>query len=168
MPTCEMCGKELPSLRRAMIEGTSMSVCGECVRFGIEQAGTQNEVTGRSRVAASLERRATRGRARDIYDSMQEELADDYSQRVRDARTRMGLSVEDLANQIMEKQTILAKVESGSYHPPDALIRKLERALEIKLTEKPEPAAGTSPGPKRKETAGLTLGDLIKRELEKS
>lgn len=143
-----------------------MSVCGNCVKFGVEQAGLQNEVTGRSRVASSLEKRATRSRSRDIYDSMQEELVEDYAQRVRDARTRAGLSIEELALKLMEKQTIIAKVESGSYHPPDSLVGKLERELNIRLKEKPE--APSAPGGQPARPSGpLTLGDLIKRELEK-
>lgn len=171
MPACEMCGKELPSLRRALIEGTTMSVCPNCVKFGVEQAGHQTEVTQRSRMTQSLERRAQRSRSRDIYSDMQEELVEDYGQRVRDARSRRGMSVEDLAAKLMEKQSIIAKVESGSYHPPDSLIRKLERELEIKLTEKPETPAGMGGqsfgGQPQKKSGPLTLGDLIKQELEK-
>lgn len=166
MPACEMCGKELPSLRRALIEGTAMSVCPNCIKFGVEQAGLKTEVTQRSHVAQSMERRAARSRSRDIYDSMQEELVEDYGKVVRDARTRRNLSVEELANQLMEKQSILAKVESNTYHPPDSLIRKLERALEIKLTEKPEAPAGVGGQPMKK-SGPLTLGDLIKQELDK-
>lgn len=165
MASCEMCGREVPALRRATVEGTLMNVCGNCVKFGVEQAGIQAEVTGRSRVAASLEQRAQRAKPRDIYNSMQEELAADYSERIRDARTKRGMSVEQLAGKLMERQTVLAKVESGSYHPDDALVRKLERELGIKLMEKPEVPTNLGPAPKAQ--GAFTLGDIIKRELEK-
>jgi uncharacterized protein (TIGR00270 family) len=160
-----MCGKEMPSLRRAIIEGTSMNVCGGCVKFGVEQAGAKTEVTGRSRVTASLEKRATRSRGRDIYAEMQDDLVEDYAERVRNARTKKGLSIEQLGAKIMEKQTTLAQVEAGTYHPPDPLILKLERELNIKLKEKPEAPAGVG-GPKPK-GGPLTLGDLIKQQLDK-
>jgi putative transcription factor len=167
MPACEMCGKELPSLRRALIEGTTMSVCGNCVRFGVEQAGAATEVTGRSRTTAALENRAIRSRTRDVFTDMPEELVEDYGDRVRQARTKLGLSIEDLGKRLNERQGEIAKVESGSYHPPDALVRKLEKFFGIKLMEKPEAPAGV--GGATKPVGGpLTLGDMIKSELEKS
>ena len=164
MPSCEMCGKDFPSLRRALVEGTAMSVCGGCVKFGVEQAGAQTEVTGRSRVAASLEKRAQRGRSRDIYDEMQEELVADYGERVKNARTRRGMTIEQLGEKLKERVPTLAKVEAGSFHQPDSLIKKLEKELGIKLTEKPEaPSSAGGPQPK---SGPLTLGDLIKRQLK--
>lgn len=169
MPSCEMCGKELPSLRRALIEGTAMSVCGDCVKFGVEQAGAKTEVTGRSRTTAALENRAARGRTRDVFADMPEELVEDYGARVRDARNRMGLSVEDVGKRINERQSDLSRVESGAYHPPDTLVRKLEKFFGIKLMEKPEAPAGIGGQVAGKPKSGpLTLGDLIKSELEKS
>ena len=166
MPSCEMCGRDVPGLRKALIEGTSMNVCGNCVKFGVEQAGAQTEVTGRSRITASLESRAKRSQPRDIYAGEEMELAPDYGERVRKARQRTGLSVEDFGKKINERATILAKVESGSYHPDDGLVAKLEKELNVKLKEKVEkPAAGLS-GPQTPDRA-LTLGDLIKKASEK-
>ena len=165
MATCEMCGKEVPSLRRAIVEGTTMSVCGGCVKFGVEQAGAQTEVTGRSRVTQSLEQRARRSRSRDIYDDMQEELVEDYGERIRAARQRTGMTVEQLGERLREKAATLAKVEAGSFHPPDALVKKLERELGIKLKEKPEKPAGV--GAPKPASGPLTLGDLIKQQMEK-
>ena len=161
-----MCGKELPSLRRAVVEGTVMSVCGNCVKFGVEQAGAQNEVTGRSRATAALENRAARSRTRDVFSDMPEELVPDYGERVKAARLQMGLSIEQVGKQMNERQSELAKLEAGTYHPPDTLVRKLEKFFRIKLMEKPEAPAGMG-GPKPK-SGPLTLGDLIKSELEKS
>lgn len=167
MPSCEMCGKELPSLRRAIVEGTMMNVCGNCVKFGVEQAGAQNEVTGRSRTTAAIESRAVRSRSRDVFSDMPEELVEDYGERVRNARNKLGLSIEDVGKKINERQSDLSKLESGSYHPPDTLVRKLEKFFSIKLMEKPEAPAGVG-GPKPAKGGPITLGDLIKDELAKS
>lgn len=166
MPSCEMCGKELPSLRRATIEGTVMSVCGNCVKFGVEHAGAQTEVTGRSRVTQSLERRAARSRSRDVFDEMPEELVEDYGQRVRRAREARGLTLEQLGEILKTRRDTLAKVEGGSYHPEEALIRKLEKELSIKLKEKPEAPAGVG-GQMKQPDKALTLGDLIKQQMDK-
>lgn len=146
-----------------------MNVCGNCVKFGVEQAGAQTEVTGRSRTTAALENRAARARTRDVFRDAPEELVEDYGERVRAARTRMGLSIEDVGKKINERQSELAKLESGTYHPPDALVRKLEKFFGIKLMEKPEAPAGIGGQPAGKPKSGpLTLGDLIKSELEKN
>ena len=169
MPSCEMCGKEFSSLRRAIIEGTTMSVCGGCVKFGVEQAGAATEVTGRSRVTQAVEKRAVRGRTRDIYESMQEELVEDYGERVRNARNRKGMTLEQLGERLKERVSELAKVEAGTYHPTDTLVAKLERELGIKLKEKPEVPSGIGGKPVggTGQDKALTLGDLIKKQLEK-
>lgn len=141
-----------------------MNVCGNCVKFGVEQAGAQAEVTGRSRVTQSLERRAARGRSRDVFSEMQEELVEDYGQRVRRAREARGLTLEQMGERLKVRRDTLAKVESGSYHPEETLIRVLEKELGIKLKEKPEAPAGVggqSPSPQANKA--LTLGDLIKQ-----
>jgi len=165
-----MCGKELPTLRRATIEGTIMNVCGNCVKFGVEQAGAHTEVTGRSRTTHALENRAARSRTRDVFADSAEELVEDYGPRVRSARTKMGLSIEEVGKQINERQSELAKLEAGTYHPPDTLVRKLEKFFQIKLMEKPEaPASGGGGGQKPTAKGGpITLGDLIKNEIEKT
>lgn len=167
MSSCEMCGKELPSLRRAIIEGTMMNVCGNCVKFGVEQAGAANEVTGRSRTTTAIESRAVRGRQRDVFADMPEELVEDYGERVRLARQKLGLSIEDVGKKINERQSELAKLEQGTYHPPDTLVRKLEKFFNLKLMEKPEAPPSVGGGAKPK-GGPMTLGDMIKSELEKS
>src|SRR5438067_6454009 len=170
MASCEMCGKEVPSLRRAIIEGTMMSVCGNCVKFGVEQAGAANEVTGRSRVTQSLDTRAKRAQPRDVYAEMAEELVEDYGERVKRARTAAGMTLEQLGEKLKTRRDTLAKVESGSYHPEESLIRKLEREFDIKLKEKPEIPSGMGGKPFSGVATGdkpLTLGDMTKKQLEK-
>lgn len=166
MPACEMCGRETPAPRRATIEGTVMNVCGNCVKFGVEIAGPKTEVTGRSAVTQSLERRAARGRQRDIYDDMQEELVENYGEVIRSARVRKGFATtEELGKKIFEKKTVLDKVEAGLLHPPEELVKKLQRELGVKLMEKPETPVGT--GGAKPAGGPVTLGDLI-RDAQKS
>lgn len=160
---CEMCGREAP-LRRATVEGTLMNVCGNCVKFGVEVAGHAAEVTGRSKVVESLQRREARGRPRDVYDQMSEELVPDYSAIVRNARLKKGFqTTEELGLRINEKKAVLDKVESGTLHPADELVKKLERELGIKLMEKPEANVA---GPKQGAGGPVTLGDLIKQQMD--
>ena len=167
MPSCEMCGKETPAPRRAIIEGTLMQVCGNCVKFGVEQAG-QHEVMGqRSRVVETMQRREVRARPKDIYDNMQEELVEDYAQVVRKARLAKGFATtEDLGKKILEKKGTLDKVEAGAMHPDDKLVKKLEGELGIKLMEKPEMPVGV--GGKKDAGKAVTLGDMLKDAMRES
>lgn len=161
---CEMCGKDVPNLRTATVEGTRMKVCGSCADFGVENVGEEQEVTGRSKVTESLEKRKRRMKSRDIYSDMQEELVPDYGDRVQAARESKGLNQEELAKDLKEKRSIIAKVEHGKHHPSDQLVKKLERTLGITLMEKPEPVSqGSSSSSSSK---GMTLGDMLKKELE--
>ncbi len=143
-----------------------MNVCPSCVKFGVEQAQQAGvrEVTGRSSMVESLERRDRRSKSRDIYSEIEEELVPDYGDVIRDGRTRKGLDLDQLAQKLLEKRTVLAHVESGDMRPPDALVKKLERELDIKLTEKPEAAYQIK---KQGGEKALTLGDLLKEQMRK-
>jgi putative transcription factor len=160
-PACEMCGKEAP-LRTTIIEGTRMQVCPNCAKFGVEVAGQKTEVTGRSRVTQAIEQRSARAQPRDIFQAMELDLVEDFGKRIREARQRKGLTQEELAQKLAERQSVLSKVEAGTQRPNDDLARRIERALDIKLFEPVAAAADT--GPKAASASGFTLGDLIKRK----
>jgi putative transcription factor len=97
-----------------------------------------------------------------MFDEM-DEVAQDYDQRIRNARESRGLSQEELANQLNEKASVIRKLERGDVLPSDSIQRKLERALEISLTEgaseddDTEWSGGSS-------TGSYTLGDVVKRK----
>jgi len=98
---------------------------------------------------------------KDVYaDAGEEELVTDLAQRVRRAREARGWKQADLGAKINERVSVIAKVEAGAMRPDDALARKLERALGVRLKEKTPTAVV------RKETPGgaMTLGDLVKLE----
>lgn len=164
MAACEMCGREAP-LRPAIIEGTRMQVCPSCVKFGVEVAGAKTEVTGRSRITQAIEQRQARAQPRDVFQQMDTDLVEDFGKRIREARQRKGLTQEELAQKIAERQSVLSKVEAGTQRPNDELARRLQRELGITLFE----AVAEQAGPERRvgSAGGFTLGDLIKRKAEK-
>jgi putative transcription factor len=90
------------------------------------------------------------------------ELAEDYPKRISKARSKKGLTQEDLAKQINEKKSVISRLESGEMRPSDKLIKKLERTLDIKLKERMEFQIEESK--KKLTSGGVTLGDLIKME----
>ncbi len=68
------------------------------------------------------------------------ELAPDWGRRIRIAREGRQWTPDDLARKLNEKRSLVLKLESGNFHPTDALVRKLEHHLGIRLradAEKP-------------------------------
>jgi len=159
---CELCGKDVPRLHRVVIEGVIMNVCDDCAKFGKELK--KNEVPKDVKyvppevIRERLERKQRR-RYRDIDE--EEVLVEDYAERIRKARESMGLTQDELAKKILEKKTVISKLERGEMHPDDKLIKKLEKTLNIKLKEKVSSVYRKD----EKKAQGLTLGDLISGAL---
>lgn len=91
-----------------------------------------------------------------------DEIAQDYDDRIRNARENTGMSQEDLADELNEKASLIRKLERGDTLPSDDVQRKLERELGITLTaggsSEDEEWSGSS------STGGTTLGDVVKRK----
>jgi putative transcription factor len=83
-----------------------------------------------------------------MFDDM-EELATDYDERIRGARESMGLSQQELANELNEKTSLIRKLERGDVLPSDSVQRKLD-------DEDAEWSSDTS--------TTTTLGDVVKRK----
>jgi putative transcription factor len=157
-----LCGEDVPRTKNVAIESTVLAVCTSCAKFGDEVA---TPVVRRSTmppiIAQRLEARKRRLTPRDVYaDAGTMELAEDYPKRIRQARDARGWKQADLGAKINEKVSVIAKLESGTITPGDALIRKLENELGIKLRERVEAVAVK----KQAASGNLTLGDLIKMQ----
>ncbi len=61
------------------------------------------------------------------------EIVDNYGDIVRKAREKMGLTREQLAKILKEKESVIARIENYEMVPDDKLAKKLERVLKIKL-----------------------------------
>ena len=173
MVQCEMCGTETASPTTAKIEGAELDVCDSCAEFGTavrteEPSSTSTKYStsssgssGSSTSSGSASSGGGGGRRRDMFDEM-EEVAGDYDARIRNARESRSLTQEELANQLNEKASLIRKLERGDILPSDDVQRKLERELDISLsegggTDDSEWSGGSS-------TGGTTLGDVVKRK----
>jgi len=119
---CEVCGRETPKLIRAEIEGAELMVCGECAKLGKvlrTQEGTPK--------AVYMPRRETAPLIEPF------ELIDDFGTEIKKARERLGLTREQLAKKIFEKESVLQRIEANELEPSDELVLKLEKALNIRL-----------------------------------
>jgi putative transcription factor len=95
-----------------------------------------------------------------MFDDM-EELAADYDDRIRSAREDRGLSQEALANELNEKASLIRKLERGDILPSDEVQTKLERKLDISLSEGASDEDAEWSGGSSTTT---TLGDVVKRK----
>ena len=83
-----------------------------------------------------LEFRERRMTSKDVFEqSGEKELVEDYHKRIQQARNNLGWNQEHLGQKINERKSVISKLESRSMKPDDKLVRKLEKALGIKLME---------------------------------
>ncbi len=173
MVQCEMCGAETASPKTIKVEGAELDVCDNCADFGTEVKTQQSSSTSTKYSTSSSSGNSStstgssgssggQSRRHDMFDDM-EEIAQDYDDRIRNARESSGLSQEDLAKELNEKASLIRKLEHGDMLPNDSVQKKLEKKLDITLTEgssgadDEEWSGGSS-------TGSYTLGDVVKRK----
>ena len=151
---CEICGSDIKGTPiRVTVEGTVLDVCSRCARYG----KPADKWTPVSRKISPAERVVvTRRPRRDAFDRLEDEINPDYAQMIKKARESQGLTIEELASKIMEKAALLKKIEREELVPEDTVRKKLETALNIKLTEKISSQDQRGGGFIR----GTTLGDV--------
>jgi len=151
---CEMCGNEVESTSRVRLERAVLSLCADCARFGTPLDPPPPPVAdpdtlpapprshgGTVVTATRPAGRTRRLEERDLYQEIGElELASDWGQKVRVAREALGWNPEELGKRLNEKKSVVLKIESGSLHPPDTLVRKLEHLLKVRLRATDEPS----------------------------
>lgn len=160
---CELCGREAPYLKETTIEGSILMVCPACAKMGTPATKKEKREIPKTLMEERLQKRALRQSQKDILTNLEETLVEDFSERIRRAREKMGLSREEVGKKIQEKASVIGKLENGSLHPDDALRKKIEKFFGIKLLTKEESRVITHHTQRR----GITLGDLIKLEKGK-
>ena len=162
---CEMCGKEVPVTKPVFIAGAKLNVCPNCSKFGDDARANQSKsgAPGPSAqvIEQRLQRREQRMQTKDVYRGTETvELIDDYGGEIRKARMAKGMDLDEFAASIFEKKGILAKIEANQLVPDDKMVKKLEKALDIKLTETVSSGGRIGGG----QSSKMSLGDFIKKE----
>ncbi len=175
---CEMCGRAVDKrqVKTVFVEGALLRVCNDCyskimirkgAKVSIEQsrgpAARRSDIVKpvlrqrRSSVsrAATVARRSRASRSYERY-----ELVEDFAERVRRARERLGWSTRVLAMKVKESETTIKRIESGRLRPTIDLARRLEEVLGVKLLVPAidEEIFSDSKGVKG---AGVTLGEIV-------
>ena len=142
MSSCELCGKDTDSLKKAKIEGATLKVCDSCAEMG-ETVKTQ------SKTRKKKKKKRTKRKKRDT-----KTLASDYGDRVKNARK---LSISEVADDLNEKESVIKKVEGQDLKPDKSLAGKLSKKFGIDLYVNPEVSdVDTDSG----DTRSATLGDV--------
>ncbi len=153
MASCEMCGKD-EELVPALIEDVELMVCQRCTPFG--------KVIKRL-VPAQKERekkKKEKGNVKPLPEEREliQTIREDFPDIIRSKRERMGLKQEEFAKYLSEKESVIHKIESGSYTPSLELARKIEKQLGVSLVEEKEIA----PEHVKAKKEIFTIGDVLK------
>lgn len=145
MPSCELCGNDSDSLKKAKIEGATLNVCSSCAEMG-ETVETTSKKTRKTKKKKKRTRRQNR-----------EVLATDYGEKLKDARESDKLSIKEVANDLNEKESVIKKIESQDLKPDKSLASKISKKFGIDLYVNPEVSdVDTDSGDDR----SATLGDV--------
>jgi len=158
---CEMCGAEAKGpLKRIKIEGAELSVCNGCGKYGTEVQGAVPRTSAAQAVRTSAYSGSTRPqvqRSKDLFDRMGGDLVEDYADRIRDARMKLGMTQKDLALAMMERELLVKKLEKGELIPEDEVRKKLEKILNISLLDE----GSSEPTDLHHARMTTTMGDVI-------
>ncbi len=145
---CEICGKR-KAVTRVLIEGAEMEVCAGCANLGKKVSSSPSKPT--SKPLPQIRKEI--------------DIVDGYGERIREARQKLGLSLEELARKINEKSGYLEMVEQERTLPSLKLARKLEHVLKISLITEVVQDMGMEKG--KTKLPDLTLGDVVVFEKKK-
>ena len=118
---CEICGRD-DDLNLVTLRGTRMNVCSKCHKYGVDVP---------PEVIQDYKPKIIKKGIDNGEDSF--EYTENYSKEIQKARQQKSLTRKQLAQQINESESFLAKVEAGKIKPTEKVIKKLERFLGIKI-----------------------------------
>jgi len=178
MDFCEICGAPIRGKPYIVyIEGAKLKVCEKCAKKAdsiIEKPAAPQPMNVQSTRPIGLQPSQARGpspnqnlrprtnsglRLRPQPPISQDTILDEnYGEIIRRAREERGMTPEQLAKKLNEKESVIRRVEEGKLRPPEPLINKLEKELEIKIRASPPP----SPVSPKADNGGITLKDVAK------
>lgn len=146
-----MCGSE-GEVFRTSIEDVILNVCSQCSKFGKVMSSVK--VQEPKEIKKQQIKMARQPEKETIFIIVQ-----DYSEKIKKAREKLGLKQVDFAKKINEKDSVISKLETGGIEPSIKLARKLEKFLNIKLVDEYQESSKALPKTKGK---GFTIGDMVK------
>ena len=151
MSICEMCGAS-GFLINVDVEGVELKVCNNCKKYGKVKRSFSSPSSPYKKTFKKQEGPALK-------------IVGNYASLIRSAREKKGMSQEDFAKFLSERESIVSKWEQGVMKPRFGIARKIGKILHINLIEK---EGEKKPFEQQKSKAdGMTLGDFIKKPRKK-
>ena len=145
MASCELCGKDTDSLKKAKIEGATLEVCESCADMGETVDTGGNKKRKKKKKKSRTRKKNTKT------------LAPNYGEKVKQAREDERLSISEVADDLNEKESVIKKIEGEDLKPDKGLASKLSKKFDIGLYTNTEVSnVDTDSGDTRK----ATLGDV--------
>lgn len=132
---CQVCGK--PAAGEGFVEGTKVPLCEKCSNYASsfayykEYQDFVNERKFAQKPSYSTPSFGT-PKPRPVKGGV---LVEDFGKRIMQGRNKINISRKDLANKIFIQERELDGFEQQKFKPTDVIIKKLEIALGIVLTE---------------------------------
>ena len=146
---CDLCGKEA-ELHKAVIEGSQMSVCRNCAKYG-------RIVEAAQKIRPTVSIKQTK------QEEETETLVNNFGELLKRKREQLGLTHKEFAAKIAERESTLHKLETGTIIVTIAKARKLEKMLGLKLVEE----VREEPVTRKAGKSEMTLGDAIRIKTKK-
>jgi putative transcription factor len=144
---CEICGSPEAGYL-ILVEGAKLNVCADCSSSG--------------KLLKAPAPTANRNDTSQARGKEEIEVVEGYGRLITDARKRLGLPIEVLAERINEKMSFLERIEHEKTLPDEKIAHKLQKELGIKLLQGVVNTGGAASGAVK---GGVTLGDIL--EIEK-
>lgn len=147
MVTCELCGDSAISVTLTKIAGTNMKVCDKCKNMGksLEPQKDQEHIF----------------RHRLKEEDAKIEVISDFSQKINSAMQKKSLNLHQLAKSTNIRESTINKYITNKIKPDLENARKIEKILDIKLTEEFKNNNISDNFNVKEDNTPKTLGDLM-------
>ena len=166
---CEVCGRPIRGNPYPVkIEGALMRVCEKCAKYGENEAPRRdfNQTQARGpgvKPFSSSEPLPSLGSPRPPSrpPTLEElEVVENFAEIMREQRRKYGMTQEEFGKFLLERSSLINKIEMGKRIPPHKTIRKIERKLGLKLLVPRERFDGVTTTTTVKEST--RLGDIAR------
>ncbi len=162
MGTCEMCGNERISTKKAIVSNTVVQSCSRCIesmslRIKYDAPAVNNETSEKSVVQG----KGITGI--DIMTKESNELIPGFNKKIIESRKIKNWTQQDLARRINEKINVIQKIEGGS-RPQDSVLVKIEKILDLQLLV--ELSTPNSRMIAKSDSKEMTIADISNQEAK--
>ncbi len=129
---CEICGQQ-NAKSTIIMDGQKMLVCNECTSFG----KIVQELSVQSAIKSPKNNFGQKQQVRLEPKTNMEDFGfiEGFGKKIMQGRQKKGISIQELALAVFEKESVMHKVEQEKSIPDKKLAKKIENFLQIKILE---------------------------------